>query len=350
MTDSGGLNGREQQILHAVVHSYITTAEPVGSRTLVKRFNLDVSAATVRNTMADLEERGYLEQVHTSSGRVPTRSGYRYYIDYLMQVQELTLAERQKIESELHEKLNDADEVLRQTSHLLALVSHQTGLAEVPDESSAVVQRIELMPLAPQRIAVLMADNFGRVRTTQIHLEAPLMEDEIPVLNRFLNQHLRGVHVDRLAGVIQEKLRDFLDEQRVLAERVLQVLNLMPARRNGQIFLDGATQLFEQPEFNDVIRAREVFGFLEEEDRLVEILRKAAQDNAQKRGLVIIGGEEEGFGLQGISVIASPYEVNGKAIGMIGVLGPQRMPYSRLTSLVDYTAGMVGRLLSRLGA
>ncbi|MDZ4858270.1 MAG: hypothetical protein SGI88_04750, partial [Candidatus Hydrogenedentes bacterium] len=124
------LSDREKLILQAAVHSFITTAEPVGSRAIVKRFDLDLSAATVRNVMADLEEAGYLQQLHTSSGRVPTDLGYRYYVDYLMRAQELTLHERARIETELTARLNDADEVMRQTSHLLALLSHQTGIVE----------------------------------------------------------------------------------------------------------------------------------------------------------------------------------------------------------------------------
>jgi len=145
----GRLNEREELILQAVVQCYITTAEPVGSRVLVKRFGLELSAATVRNVMADLEESGYLQQLHTSSGRAPTDRGYRYYVNYLMRVQELTMAERARIEHELSRKLNDADEVLRQTSQMLALVTHQTGLVKTPDENCGQVKHIEVMLVSP---------------------------------------------------------------------------------------------------------------------------------------------------------------------------------------------------------
>ena len=162
------LGERERLILHAVVHTHITTAEPVGSRSVVKRFDLDLSPATVRNVMADLEDLGFLQQIHTSSGRVPTDQGYRYYVDYLMQVQALTLRERSRIEREFERKLNDADEVLRQTSHLLAMVTRQAGLAEAPNEGRAEVQRLDLIPFAACRLAVLIVDNFGRARTLTV--------------------------------------------------------------------------------------------------------------------------------------------------------------------------------------
>ncbi|MFO7974032.1 MAG: hypothetical protein R6V12_05300, partial [Candidatus Hydrogenedentota bacterium] len=139
------LSPRERLILQAVVHTYITTAEPVGSRAIVRRFDLDVSAATVRNVMADLEEAGYLRQLHTSSGRVPTDKGYRYYVDFLMNVQELTVAERARIQGELSRKLDDADEVIRNTSRLLALTSHHMGLVEAPDQRNAEVCRVEMV-------------------------------------------------------------------------------------------------------------------------------------------------------------------------------------------------------------
>ena len=348
MKEAPELNARERQVLHAVVHSYITMAEPVGSRALVKRFGLDVSPATVRNVMADLEEAGYLKQVHTSSGRVPTDAGYLYYVNYLMRVQKLTAHERDSIEKEFTAKLNDADSVLRQTSQLLALVSHQAGLAEAPGEGVAIVNRIELLPIGEHRMAVLIVDNFGRVRSVSVDVQTRFDEDTLSKLNRFLNAHLVGVRADNLREAVQKRLRDFLDEQRLLAEQALQVLRLMPTSPPAQLFLEGAGQLFEQPEFRDMAKAREIFGLLEERERLVEMLRRAVQENEPIRGSVIIAGDSE-QGLDGISVIVSPYEVEGERIGMIGVLGPRRMEYSRLTAVVDYTANMVGKVLSRLG-
>ncbi|MBN2311336.1 MAG: heat-inducible transcription repressor HrcA [Candidatus Hydrogenedentes bacterium] len=348
MTSGGQLKEREELILQAVVHTYITTAEAVGSRSIVKRYGLGFSPATVRNVMSDLEELGYLQQLHASSGRVPTDQGYRYYVDYLMRVQELTMAERARIERELSHRLSDADEVMRQTSHLLALVSHQTGIVEAPAESDAQVRRVELMAVSDERLAVLIADNYGQVRTMLIALEGGVDGDELPQINRFLNEHLQGVPVERLAGAIEAKMRAMLDEQRKLAERALLVLGLLPAQRPAQLFLDGATQLFEHPEFRDVAKAREVFSLLEEQERLVELLRAGQLSRPATGASVLIGSETRSPGLEGISVIASPYYVHDRAAGILGILGPRRMPYSRLTAVVDYTAGVLGRFLTRL--
>ena len=342
------LSDRERSILQAVVHLYITTAEPVGSRSIVKRLGLDISPATVRNTMSDLEEAGYLQQVHTSSGRVPTDKGYRYYVDYLMRVQELTLQERARIETDLTERLDDADEVMRQTSHLLALISHQTGIVEGPDESDARVNRVELMPLSTSRTAILIADSYGRVRTHIVSLERTAEPAMLGRVSQFLNDNLRGVPVDKLAITLHARLRIFVDEQHRLAEEASRLLQLLPPQRTGQIYLDGTTHLFEQPEFRDVERAREVFNLLDERERVVSLLRAGLRDTTDTRPTILLGGEASMQGVDDIGIVAAPYSVGDRPVGMIGVLGPRRMPYSRVTALVDYTATMLSRLLTRL--
>jgi len=348
MKEKTELNDREAQILHAVVHTYITTAEPVGSRTVSKRGGFDLSAATIRNVMADLEDMGYLQQLHTSSGRVPTDRGYRYYVKHLMTVQELTLEERNQIEQELERKLSDADDVLRQTSHLLALVSHQAGIAESPREASAYVRQIEIFGMGERRAAVLIVDNFGRVKSLTVELNEPMAPEELQVVRRFLNDHLQGAEVDHMAEAVERKLRTFFDEQRRIAERALHLLRLVPAHRSNVLFLEGATQLFQQPEFQDISRAQEVFGLLDAHDRVIELMRKSVLENQPVFGSVVISSESSGGKLHGISVVAAPYEVDGRPVGTIGVLGPQRMPYSKLTALVNYTSGMVSKLLTKL--
>ena len=165
-------------------------------------------------------------------------------------------------------------------------------------------------------------------------------------LSNFLNQHLRGIRVDNLSAEVEAKLRTFFDEQRKLAELALRVLNMVPQQRSGTFFLEGASQLFDHPEFKDVGRVREVFNLFEERDRLIDLLRESVAEKEPGGGSVLIGSA--GTGLDGLSVVTAPYEVMGKQVGMIGVIGPRRMHYGRLTALVDYTASMVGRVLNRL--
>lgn len=346
-TRKQALSDREREILNAVVNSYITSAEPVGSRTVVKRYGLEWSAATVRNIMADLEEQGYLQQMHTSSGRVPTDLGYRYYVDHLMRVHRLTLQERRRLEGEFQHRLDDVNGLLRHTSQLLALVSHQAGLAESPSTNQALVQQFELVPLGEDRMAVLMVDNYGTVHsvtTSPVSLRDP---SKIESLNNFLNQNFRGLAMGALSDTVRTKLGELLDEQHELAQNALEVLELMPMPRETRLFLGGTVQLFEQPEFQHVDQARKVFGLLEEHDRLITLLRKAVSEGEGKA--IFISKHEDNMGAEGIGVVASSYEVDGQPAGLIGVLGPRRMPYSRLTSVVQYTAELLGRFLTRLG-
>jgi heat-inducible transcriptional repressor len=266
-------------------------------------------------------------------------------VDYLMRVQALTSAEQQRIEHELSAQLNDMDDVMRHTSQLLALVTHQAGLVSGPDESSAEVRRIDLMPMSGTRVAVLIADNLGRVRTMMAGLDEPLQADELAQLARFLNENLDGAPLDKLSATVASRMHSYLDEQRRLAERALSVLDMLPKNRQSQLFLEGAMQLFEQPEFRDVGKAREVFSMLDERDRLLDLLRAGVEGAGCS---VLIGSESRDQGMQEISVVASPYCVGDKPVGMLGVLGPRRMPYPRLMAIVDYTAGMLGRFLTRL--
>jgi heat-inducible transcriptional repressor len=347
MQQTPALNDREKLILQAIVHTYVTTAEPVGSRTIVKRYSLGLSAATVRNVMADLESAGYLQQVHTSSGRVPTDQGYRYYVDYLMRAQELGAAERFHIEEEFSRRLGDAEDLLRHTSYLLALVSHQTGIVASPDETTAEVRRIEILPISDARVALLVADNFGGVRTSILTLDPPLDAREVPKLNAFLNEHLRGINTKRLAEALEQIMKAYVDERHQLAEDALRVVAMLPPHR-GRLFLEGANQLLEEPEFRDVVKAREVFGILEEHERLGDLLRARLRDDDRVGPRVLIGLEAQSEAFHEISVVASPYRVGNEQVGMLAVLGPRRMPYPRVMAVVDYTANMLSRLLTRL--
>lgn len=341
------LKEREELILQAVVHLYITDAEPVGSRAVVKRFDLDISPATVRNVMADLEESGYIDQLHTSSGRVPTDKGYRYYVDYLMRVQEMTLKERSRIETNLAEELSSADTILKQTSSLLAMISHQTSIVEVPNPHIALVNRIELMTMDDRQTAMLVADNFGRARTLVLPWTPSGDAKLLTPLNNFLNEQLKGTKVDSLSKTISDTISEYAEEQRKLTDLATQLLSHMPGPAPGKLYLQGATQLFEQPEFHNVERARKVFGLLEEKDRVVELMRNGvARESDATR--VTIGTEDLKHGLEDVSVVSAAYKVNDEEVGMIGVLGPRRMPYSRLTGIVEYTADKLGAMLTRI--
>jgi len=344
------LNEREEQILEAVVHLYITTAEPVGSRTVAKRLGLQLSPATIRNVMADLEEMGYLTQVHTSSGRVPTDLGYKYYVTKLMKVQELTLAERQRIEQELSRKLDTAEQILKRTSQLLALTTHQAGLAELPNEKSAVVRRIDLIQLGEKQIAVVIVDNFAGVHSSMFAFEEPISPHIIEPLNKFLNETLFNVSLDRIGLVLKENLKKFFDERRKMLEIAFKILSRIEPT-TSQMILEGANNLFDQPEFQEPTKIKSIFGIMDDPTPLTRALRESLAKSENQRQTVLIGSEANIKNSEEFSIIASPYMLENEKtpIGFVGVLGPKRMPYDKLSAMVDFTASMVGKILSRLG-
>jgi len=343
------LNEREKTILEAVVHIYITTAEPVGSRTVAKRLGLNLSPATIRNVMADLEEMGFLTQVHTSSGRVPTDLGYKYYVTYLMKVQELSLAEREKIKQELTKKVDTATQVLKRTGYLLALVSHQAGLAKLPAENTAVIRRIELVPLLERQAALLIVDSFGCVHTSSIVLDEPVPTQMLESLNQFLNDVLFNISIDNIYSVVKENLKKYFDEQRKLAELSLNILTKIEPP-TSQIFLEGTNNLFDQPEFQEPTKVRNILGIMENPTPLIKVLRDSLAKLENSQRTVLIGPETTTEDISEFGIIASPYKIDDQKepAGFIGILGPKRMPYEQLSALVDYTANMVGKILSRL--
>lgn len=343
------LNEREEKILEAVVHLYITTAEPVGSRTVAKRLRLQLSPATIRNVMADLEEMGYLTQVHTSSGRVPTDLGYKYYVSKLMKVQELTFAERQRIEQELTRKLDSAEQILKRTSQLLALASHQAGLAELPHEGSAVIRRIDLIPLGDKQIAVVIVDSFAGVHSSMFTFEEPISSQVIEPLNKFLNEALFNVSLDKIGLVMKESLKKFFDERRKMLEIAFKILSRIEPSAS-QMILEGANNLFDQPEFQEPAKIKSIFGIIEDPTPLTKALRESLAQVEGQRQTVLIGSDANIKDTQEFSIIASPYMLENEKtpLGFVGVLGPKRMPYDKLSAVVDYTASMVGKILSRL--
>ncbi len=343
------LNEREKIILEAVVHIYITTAEPVGSRTVAKRLGLNLSPATIRNVMADLEEMGFLTQVHTSSGRIPTDLGYKYYVTYLMKVQELSLAERERIKQELMKKVDTTDQVLKRTGYLLALVSHQAGLAELPSENTAVVRRIELVPLLERQVALLIVDSFGCVHTSSIVLDEVVPIQMLESLSQFLNDILFNVSIDNIYSVVKENIKKFFDERRKLVELALKILTQIEPH-TGQMFLEGTNNLFDQPEFQEPTKVRNILGIMENPSPLIKVLRDSLANLENPQRTVIIGPETTTEDISEFGIIASSYKIDDQEepAGFIGILGPKRMPYERFSALVDYTANMVGKILSRL--
>jgi heat-inducible transcriptional repressor len=338
------LNEREQSILHHVVHNYIQTAIPVGSRYISKHFESSLSAASIRNVMADLEELGFLSHPHTSAGRVPTDLGYRFYIDYLMEMQQLGDDEKLRIHQQL-DQTSDADEMLRETSKLLGKISHQLSIVTSPHLSSGVFEKIELIPIASSKLLVVISIRTGIVRTIMMEIGVEVRRDHLDQVGRLLNERLSGLTLHEIRDSFVDRVRDMQSEQtgliRLFIESVDQLFT--DSKERDKVLIGGTKNIIEHPEFIDPKNFRSVIELIENEDIIVHLLEK--HDELQKGFVVTIGAENKDETTKEYSFITAIYDVEG-VTGRVGVIGPTRMNYSKVIPLVDYVAQTIAKMLS----
>lgn len=341
------LNPRQRQILRAVIHDYITSGEPVGSRSIAKRHLSDLSAATIRNVMADLEEIGYLTQPHTSAGRVPSDLGYRFYVDSLMQRPKLSKVEEGRIERGIRPSWGQAGDLMQDAGRILSDLSRYTAVVLAPKLTQNTWRRIDFIHLNRERILVVLVADSGLVQQKVIVLDEVIEQPELDRISRYLNTILGGVTLQEVRNRIVARMAEERDEFHQMMGRALELSNKTMEGEEGELYIGGATNIARQPEFADVKKMKEVFGAFEEKSRLVKILDQCLAPGGVK---VIIGSESEVREMRELSLIASPYRIGEHALGVLGIVGPKRIPYERMVALVDFTARLVSRMFTVLEA
>ncbi len=337
------LSERERRILELLIAHYIQTADPVGSRVIASRYNLGISPATVRNTLQDLEEMGLLEQPHTSAGRVPTDSGYRVYVDQMLQPEPLSEEERKKIKREISADPAAVNRILDQTSRLLANLTHQLGLSVAPSFERGILTRIELVPVAERKILVIVAVKGGLARSILLEVDARLEPVALEETRRVLNERLCGRSLGEIRATLEERFKDVYEGDARLIKLFLDHSEaLLHASPPEQIHLEGTANILRQPEFRDQQKVSALIDFLEEKKSLVEVI---SAKGIQEGIVITIGKETDRDETKNLSMVTSTYQV-GDLKGTIGVIGPTRMPYSKLVSIVDYTAQLLTEILS----
>lgn len=341
---SENLDEREQSVLRHVVHNYIQTAIPVGSRYISKHYESHISPATIRNTMADLEELGYLSHPHTSAGRVPTDHGYRYYVDFLMEVQQLTADEKLNFQQRLDDMV-DPDEMLRETSKLLGKISKQLSVVTSPHFSSGIFEKLELMPVSSSRLLVVISIRSGIVRTIMLEVGAEIRRESLEKIGRLLNERLSGLTLQQIRDSFVDRIRDVKDERtgliRLFIESVDQLFT--DTKEREKLHIGGAKGIIEQPEFIDPKNFRSVIELIENEDIIVHLLEK--HDELDKNFVITIGAENKDKNAQDYSVVTATYNVNG-VVGRVGIIGPTRMNYSKVVPWVDYVAKTIAEMMA----
>ena len=338
------LSDRERAILCLVVEEFIDEAGPVGSRSLAKASSLDLSAASIRNTMADLEDMGYLDHPYTSAGRVPTLLGYRTFVDDLMDTPELTPVEQQVLKMRLEQLVSDTDELLRESTRLLSKLSNLLGIALSPRLSTGVLDRLDIVPLSGDRFMFVLSVRGGVVKTIVLRFEADLSRSEIDRVVSILNERLAGLTLQEIRETHEDRMKDLQDQTGIIELVMDEAAVLFSEPEEGRLQFEGTENILTQPEFQEPDDVRRLIEVIEDEDRVVQVLENLFESDPDAVGTatVRIGGEADGEEMESYSIVTSPYQL-GDTIGTLGVIGPTRMDYARAVALVENAAAVINR-------
>jgi heat-inducible transcriptional repressor len=338
------LTQREEVLLRTLIERYISDGQPVGSRTLARDAGLDVSPATVRNVMADLEEMGLVQSPHTSAGRVPTQAGYRLFVDALVKVQPLAEPARRLIQEQLG-KGPDPQALLQSASTLLSKVTRLAGLVTIPGPEQVSLVQLEFVPLSRDRILVILVTRDGRVQNRVITTERTYSRGELVEAANFFNDTYAGVALHEVKRrLLAELERDGEHMQRITRTAVEMARKMFDedAEHGEDLVVSGESNLFDFPDWTDIQTLRSLFDAFKAKQDLLHLLDKSMRAN----GLQIFIGEESGYwALIDCSVIAAPYQVDGTVVGTLAVVGPTRISYDRVIPIVDITARLLGSAL-----
>ena len=341
------LDERSREILQWAISTYVSTGKPVGSRNLAKRSREHLSAATVRNIMADLEEMGYLKQPHASAGRVPTDKGYRLYVDFMLERKEISPKDREAVDRLLRRD-DSAEHMMVRTSQALSQVSKNIGIVISPPISQVALQHIQFIKLADNRILVILVSRSGIVQNRIIDIDEDYSRVELDQAARYLADSFK----DKTLLEIKAALVRMIGQERALYDKFMQRVIKLSSRTFAEavdhvqveIYLDGAANLIRTPEFSDINRMRTLLETIEQKSRLALLLSRCIKADTEEVRITI-GAENSLAGIEDCTLITSRYVVDEKTQGSLGILGPTRMEYGRAISLVDYVARLFGRVL-----
>ncbi len=340
MSDQG-LSERKKQILKAIVEAHIMGGEPVGSKYIVENRQLSCSSATIRNEMSELEEMGYLEKPHTSSGRVPSEQGYRFYVDSLLQHYAMTANEVAQINHLLKAKMSELDQILETASKLASNITNYTGFAVKPKLTSHTVSKFELVGIDEKTLLLIMITARGVVKTKKLAYESEFSHDSLAMLTVALNEDISGLGGSEITLPTLIKLENLLGADAFLVRPILEAIcETVNAEEGGDLRISGLNRLLQYPEFSDAERFGELLNAIESKD---DILKLVSADNDDVN--VIIGSESSVKVMDNSSVIYKPIKKNGHTIGAIGVIGPLRMDYAKVLATVEELGDNIANML-----
>jgi len=338
------LDDRSKKILRELISIYSQTGEAVGSRTLSKRLNLGLSPATIRNVLADLEDGGYIMQPHTSAGRVPTDKGYRFFVNHLLKNPQLKHGQKEMIQKHISKNSGRVEDLLLLTTELLSRLSHSVALAVAPNLDKMVLENVDFVGISPTRILAILVTKGGVVSNKMIELEEPIGKDELIRIANYIRTEFCGQTLPGIRRKILETMRREQTQYDLLLKRaILLSQKSLEVNVPDQLYVIGASQIVNYPEFAGLGRTKEILLALEEKSKIVHILTECIEGEGIH---ILIGSENRDPELKGLTLISSAYKYENEPIGTLGILGPTRLEYGRIIPLVDHIAKVVSEILS----
>jgi len=337
------MSERNQKILEAIIEEYIASAQPVGSKALTRNQGIKLSPASVRNVMAELEELGYLTSPHTSAGRIPTEKGYRFYVDSLLRVSDLDVRQKDRIEMTYRQHGLQMADMLREASRTLSTVCHYTGLVMIPRLKSTIFRHIEFVKLSSRQVLAVFVTQSGLVQNKLIEVDEDLNPRDLEKITNYLNRTMNGLSIqDVRARIVAEMAQEKALYDHLLRRAFALSSAALVEDFTGDVIIEGTSYFLEQPEFSDLPRMKRIVQAFEQKSILVDLLDRGLEAKGVQ---VVIGSETSYSELADCSLITAAYSGKSGTLGALGVIGPNRMPYSTIIPIVDYTANLISRLL-----
>lgn len=338
---------REEKILRMIIQEYVETRKPVGSELVAQKGLPGVSSATIRNAMKKLEEEGFLYQPHSSGGRIPTDKAYRFYVDYLSKIQKIAAKEREKIENEYKHGADEINRVMTQTCRMLSALSHSAGFVFTSNVQDSTVQRLDFIPLGPFNLLAVLVTVEGVVKHWPVRVNYVVSPARMMLLNNYINEQISGLTLREAQRVLWENLNKGNCDSDGFCELACKILKDMSLQQNRseQLYIEGMSQLFDgvgQEEYSELSQMMRV---MEERDKFAGLLGEKMQELQNNKDLkvsVSIGAENELTELKNLSIITSAYKAGDKTIGLLGIVGPKHMEYTKMMSLVNFIGDMLG--------
>ena len=325
------LDKRKKKVLQAIVEEYINSAEPVSSNALLKGYDLDCSSATIRNEMSELEKIGFLDKTHTSSGRIPSAKGYRYYIDELINEEDISLEEIKYISSKLENKVNEIEDLTKITANTISEVTHYTAVSIAANTKSQLIQEIKFISIGTNMLMAIILTKEGLIKETLIKFDEDITKKQVETINYIFNNKLKGKPLDTidmpLENYIVDEMSYSINVIKPIIEQIKKVLD-----EDEKIYLEGTNKSFELPEFNSLEVAKNFMNILDTKELVSEVLNSGLAKDIN----VYIGEENDKEELKDFSVVTFKHTVNGRELGTIGIIGPKRMDYSKVISVMKY--------------